>query len=274
MIQEYRNKIKLSERLMMSAGMVTPGSLVADVGCDHAHTSIWLVMNGIAPRTIAMDVRTGPLEKASGNIRMYGLEDKIELRLSDGLSELKENEVDSLIISGMGGVLTVQILSNGIEKAKAAKELILQPQSDIGFVRRFLREQGFSIVYEKMCRDCGKFYTAMKALPYKLSAKMEAEPVNFDMGMEAESGKNSELSDNNDKIWQEVNDEFGEYLLKSKNPVLKELLMSLKVKNERNLKQIDSGKSGLDRSARKEKVLEHEGELIRLALLSIMEIDS
>ena len=58
---EHRDNIKLSERLAMSAGMVTAGSSVADVGCDHAHTCIWLVKHGGVPRAVAMDVRPGPL---------------------------------------------------------------------------------------------------------------------------------------------------------------------------------------------------------------------
>ena len=55
---ERRDRIKLSDRLLMSASRVTPGNVVADVGCDHAHTAIWLVKQGIAPRAIAMVTST------------------------------------------------------------------------------------------------------------------------------------------------------------------------------------------------------------------------
>ena len=39
--------MELSKRLLMVASMVEPGSIVADVGCDHGYVSIYLVRQGI-----------------------------------------------------------------------------------------------------------------------------------------------------------------------------------------------------------------------------------
>ena len=50
-------RVVLSKRLQMLADMVTKGSRVADVGCDHGFLSIWLVQAGISPKVLAMDVR-------------------------------------------------------------------------------------------------------------------------------------------------------------------------------------------------------------------------
>ena len=167
----------------MSASMVTPGSRVADIGCDHAHTGIWLIQNGIASKVIAMDVRKGPLKKAHENLKLYGLEGTIETRLSDGLEKLNEGEADTVIIAGMGGTLTVEILKKGLEKIAAARELILQPQSDIGMVRRFLRENGFSITQEKMCKEDGQFVFSDEkledgAILHTMTRKLMDNPVN------------------------------------------------------------------------------------------------
>lgn len=171
----HRDFIKLSDRLLMSARMVTPGSRVADIGCDHAHTDIWLVKEGIASSAIAMDVGEGPLSHARANVRLYSLEDRIEMRLSDGLTALKPGEADTIIIAGMGGTLTTLILQAGIQAARAAGELILQPQSDVWMVRRFLRRHGFRIVEEEMCIEDGKFYGSMKAVPYQAD-RQKQEP--------------------------------------------------------------------------------------------------
>ena len=35
--------MELSKRLFMTASMVERGSIVADVGCDHGYTAIYLV---------------------------------------------------------------------------------------------------------------------------------------------------------------------------------------------------------------------------------------
>ena len=208
----------------MSASMVTPGSRVADIGCDHAHTGIWLIQNGIASKVIAMDVRKGPLEKAHENLKLYGLEGTIETRLSDGLEKLNEGEADTVIIAGMGGTLTVEILKKGLEKIAAARELILQPQS--------------SITQEKMCKEDGKFYNSMRAVP---GIKPGADEM------------------------LQVYDEFGEILLKSKDPILKELLSILKYKNERNLASIEASEN--ERGQNKKIELQREKECIERALL-------
>ncbi len=155
--------MRLSQRLMMSAMMVTQGLRVADVGCDHAHTSIWLAQNKRTSKCIAMDLREGPLKAASKNIRMCGLEDMIETRLSDGLEALSPGEADCILITGMGGNLIAGILQNGKETVKKASELVLQPQSDIDLVRRTVFEMGFDICEEACCVDYKKFYLSIHA---------------------------------------------------------------------------------------------------------------
>lgn len=235
-----RDNIKLSDRLMMSVNMVTKGYSVADVGCDHAHTCIYLVKKGIAPRCVAMDVRKGPLSHADANIRLYGLEGCITTRLSDGLDGLAEGETDAVIISGIGGTLMVQILEKGLNKAAAAKELILQPQSDIGMVRRFLRENGFVIVSEAMVKEAGKFYNAMKAVP--CGSKV--------------CEKNAD---------EEVFDEFGRLLLEGKDPVLSEFLQVMQQKTERVLGRIKE--EGSEESVEKKAFFENYGRLIEKAEL-------
>ena len=78
------------------------GNRLADIGTDHGYVPIYLVEKGIVPSAIAMDVRRGPLEKAAHNIKVHGLEQLIQTRLSDGLKQLRENEADTVLIAGMG----------------------------------------------------------------------------------------------------------------------------------------------------------------------------
>ena len=123
--------VKLSERLSAVSKLITPTLKVADVGCDHGYLSIYLLQNNITDKVIASDVRKGPLSKASENVKLYGLNDKIELRLSDGLTNYKTGEVESVVMSGMGGNLMIKILEESKEIVESVKELILQPQSEI-----------------------------------------------------------------------------------------------------------------------------------------------
>ena len=155
---------KLSNRMKYIADMVTPGKVVADIGCDHAFISIYLVKEGISKGGLAMDIAAGPLENAKKNIEMYGVADKVKTRISNGMDDLEKDESDAAIISGMGGPLIIDILSRGISKLSEGYELILSPQSEIEHVRHFLRESNFRVVDEEMMIEDGKYYNIIKAI--------------------------------------------------------------------------------------------------------------
>jgi len=155
--------MQLSKRLNKVASFVTKGNRLADVGTDHGYIPIYLVENGTVPTALAMDINKGPLERAKEHISEYGLEDKIETRLSDGLQYLGKGEADTVLIAGMGGALTVKILENGREVLSTVKELILSPHSEINLVRKYIISEGYKIVKEDMVFDAGKYYTVIKA---------------------------------------------------------------------------------------------------------------
>ena len=157
--------MKLSQRLLAAASLVTPGSRPADIGTDHGYLPIFLVQKGLAPSALAADINTGPLLRAEEHIRREGLEDKIELRLMDGISGLTpEDEIDTIVIAGMGGALTVRILEGGDPAVIArCRELVLAPQSEIGDVREYLSSAGFVITAEEFVFEDGKYYPMMRA---------------------------------------------------------------------------------------------------------------
>ena len=156
--------MQLSQRLSSVASMVTAGNCLADVGTDHGYVPIYLYERNVIPRAIAMDVNKGPLERAALHIAESGMKDVIETRLSDGLTALRPKEADSIVIAGMGGPLMIRILSACPEVTASAKELILQPQSEIAEVRIWLYEQGYEIVEEHMVYEEGKYYPMFKAV--------------------------------------------------------------------------------------------------------------
>ena len=154
--------VKISNRLMTAAALVTQGYTLADVGTDHGYIPIYLLQQKKIPAAIAMDINEGPLERAKEHIALYGLQAYIQTRLSDGVAALKPGEVEAVLIAGMGGGLVMHILKNGEKVCQSAKELILQPQSEIENVREFLREEGYAILAEDMVLEDGKFYPMMK----------------------------------------------------------------------------------------------------------------
>lgn len=150
--------MEISYRLKEIAKLIKYSPLI-DVGTDHGYLPIYSIKNGIVKEAVATDVNKGPLKIARENIRKYGLEDKIELRLGSGISPISEKDGKSLVISGMGGRLIISILEDKKEILNSFSQIILQPQSDIPMVREYIHSIGFKIDNEKFIKDSGKYYT-------------------------------------------------------------------------------------------------------------------
>ena len=162
----------LSKRLQMVVDLVPEkeGIKLAEIGCDHAYCSIYLAKKRLVKTALAMDVRKGPLQAAQENISRFSAGAYVNTRLSDGFEKLLPGEADAAMLAGMGGDLMIKLISRHFEmcekagdKELACKYLILQPQTHIGDVRVFLRENGYEIKAEEMCIDAGKYYTAFMA---------------------------------------------------------------------------------------------------------------
>ena len=156
------NKVRLSNRLSVIAGMVPEGHRLADIGCDHAWLPIRLVQDGRIPSALAMDVRKGPLSMAEEHIVSFGLQERIGTRLSDGLKELQADEADTIVIAGMGGDLILRILQARPDLIRQVSELILSPQSEVDRVRAWLCSQHFRFLDEAVLSEDGKWYFIMK----------------------------------------------------------------------------------------------------------------
>lgn len=131
---------------------------IADVGTDHAYIPIELARSGRIRRAIATDIHEGPLAIAAANVEKYGLQDKIELRLGGGLAPIRENEVEEIIIAGMGGEMIRQILQADEAKAKSAAQLILQPMNAQYELRQWLCANQFKIIKEDIATEGHKVY--------------------------------------------------------------------------------------------------------------------
>ena len=196
----------LSLRLQTLCDAAQPCDSLCDVGCDHGYVSIELAKTGKAKKVLALDINEGPLMSASYNVREAGLSDKIETRLSNGLHNIKEGEAfDVILIAGMGGRLMREILSEGKSTVDGASQLLLQPQSEIFLVRKFLRETGFGIRREICLKDAGKYYFIIDA------------------------GRDVPVSAGD----TDFTDRYSSYLIEEQDPVYKEFLLAGLKNNEK-----------------------------------------
>lgn len=163
---------QLSKRLKTIADMVTPGSVLCDVGCDHAFLSIDLLERGRVSFAVCSDINEGPLARAQEHIRAQHLEDKTSLVLWGGIPEHIEELVPvvpdegiAVVIAGMGGELMGKILSDAKDRLIDFHEFVLSPQSELMEFRCTLQDLGLSIEEERFFLDEGKYYTVMRAVP-------------------------------------------------------------------------------------------------------------
>ncbi len=144
--------MKINDRLKKIGDLVEANSFCLDVGCDHALLDIYLVKQNKNIKAIASDIKEGPLEQARLNIAREKLTDKIELRLGSGLNTYS-SEVNTVIISGMGGRNIIGILKNNLKITKKIDTFILSPNNYIEDVKRFCTKIGFYIENEELVKD-------------------------------------------------------------------------------------------------------------------------
>ena len=144
--------MKINDRLKKIGDLVEANSFCLDVGCDHAFLDIYLVKKNKNIKAIASDIAEGPVEAAKQNIKREKLENKIEVRIGNGLDTYSD-EVNTIIISGMGGRNMIGIFKRHLEVLKKVDTIILSPNNYQIDVKKFLINSGFYIDNEEFVKD-------------------------------------------------------------------------------------------------------------------------
>lgn len=180
--------MKLTARLEKIVDQIEIGDRVADIGTDHGYIPIYLLKNKISPFVIAGDINIKPLNSAENNIKIYDLSNNIETRLGNGLSILKPEEVDTVIIAGMGGLLISELLDSSKEVVKKLKTLILQPMQAQSELRKYLIKNNFIIEKDILIKEDNHIYEIILAKPGKQEVLKE---IYYEIGFHIESNPKS-----------------------------------------------------------------------------------
>ncbi|MFC4022772.1 tRNA (adenine(22)-N(1))-methyltransferase [Oceanobacillus longus] len=191
------NNIKLSNRLLTAVSYLPNGANFADIGSDHAYLPCYVCLSDPTAKAIAGEVNKGPYESAKATIHKYHLDERVEVRLGDGLEVLQDNEVNQIVIAGMGGSLIKTILENGKSKLSRVERIIAQPNVDARNVRRWFYENDYILTHEAILDENDHIYEVLVA---------------------------NKVSDSNpySKEFMEKELLFGPFLLKKKSTVFKE----------------------------------------------------
>ena len=163
---------KLGARLQSACAYLSAGGTVADIGTDHAYLPIEIIKKGLSQRAVACDINRGPIESARRNIEAAGLSDRIDTMQTDGLHGVEDFHPTDILIFGMGGELIAKILSEAPWVKDEGIGLILQPMSHAEILRRWLSENGFSILGETLTWEDQYYqtiYARYGSKPYTLT---------------------------------------------------------------------------------------------------------
>ncbi len=175
---------KLSLRLQTLADMIQPGSIVADIGTDHALLPAFLVQNQIITKAYACDIAVGPLDRAKALIQEQGLQDQITAILGGGLSKVPE-DADTAVIAGMGFDTIKMILEENLSKLYQFRHIILQANTGVEELRRWISDHHFTIIQERLVKD-GHFYTMIDMNTAAHEPLSEAE-IRFGCGLDQQA---------------------------------------------------------------------------------------
>lgn len=153
---------KLSKRLQVVADFIEDNSKIVDIGCDHGLLSIYLANKYSNIKIIASDVNSNALSSAISNIKDSDLEDRIETRLGSGLDVVTSDEIDTIVIAGMGSNTIVGILKYAKDKLKNVNSIIVQSNTDLYFLRKNIVMLGFYIEDEVLVEDKNIVYNVIK----------------------------------------------------------------------------------------------------------------
>lgn len=150
--------MELSPRLQSIAHQVPQGARLADVGTDHGYLPVWLLLNGRIRQAVAADLRAGPLDRARQTAQQYGQTENISFRLCDGLADIDADEVDVVVIAGMGGE-TIAAILEAAPWTRQDKLLLLQPMTGAPRLRQWLQGHGYAIEKETIVSEGKKLYS-------------------------------------------------------------------------------------------------------------------
>ncbi len=153
--------MKINYRLKHIGDLVEANSFCLDIGCDHAFLDIYLVKQNKNIKAIASDIAEGPVKQARENIKREGLEDIIEVRLGNGLDTYSD-EVNTVIIAGMGGRNMIGIFKNNMKVLKKIDTIIVSPNNYQIDVKKFLTKNGFYIDDEELVKEKKFIYQIIK----------------------------------------------------------------------------------------------------------------
>ena len=192
----------LSKRLSIIYSFIDEGSSVVDVGCDHGYLLIELAKNNKSTNLLGVENKLGPFSTLKKNIKLNNLDDKINISLSDGISNV-DSSFDTLVIAGMGSDNIVGIIERNKDKLSLFNTIIIDSHTETEKIRRYFVKKYYKISNEKIIKDNKIVYEIIKFV----KGKANYSDLEFKYGPII-------LNNKNDEEFKEIYKDRVQYLTK------------------------------------------------------------
>lgn len=177
----------------------------ADIGCDHGYCTQYMLKNGLCESAVIADISAKCLKKAETLLQSYIKENRVKSVCCNGLAEISE-EVEEVLIAGMGGDEIVEILSS----AFVPKKFVFQPMKNVRAVRQYLLKSGAKITVDEPFQSGNKFYFVIKGERGLPSTRYTDTQLEYGLNLNSETTKKyleSELSKKREYLKRDLNAE-------------------------------------------------------------------
>lgn len=165
----------MNARLKFISTLIPRDGGFADIGTDHGYLPAYMARTGYSDTIIAADIKKAPLSTAVATAREQGVEDKISFRLCDGLADIAPDEINTIVIAGMGSDTICGILDRAEWCYDPKYTLILQPMTKSEILRYWLTNNDFDIYGEYIVKENGELYQIICACHGLSSPLSDAE---------------------------------------------------------------------------------------------------
>ena len=175
---------------------IEAGTLLVDIGTDHARLPIAALQSDRCTAAIGIDIHADPLAGARLRALAAGVGSRLILHQDDALTNLCIRVPCTIVGAGIGGNLIASSVEEWLRRAPELKALVLNPMSEERMMRAALYRAGLRCQHQTLVLDSGRIFLVERWLPGSLAGSPSFQPADEDIIL------GERLKAGHDPLWQ------------------------------------------------------------------------
>ena len=133
--------------------------VLAEIGYDHGEILLRAAKKLPLPaRIIGVEKQAGAAARFTDRHAHNPWVDRIDLRCGSGLAPLRDDELQTIVLAGLGEGRVCEILGEDARRLQRVREILCMPLRRQGRLAPFLCGHGFRIAAEDTAIERGRYY--------------------------------------------------------------------------------------------------------------------